>query len=407
MVEIKTRKVKLTDIHLNPDNPRRISGPAMDRLVKSLQEFPEMLALREIVVDETMTVLGGNMRTLALRKIGAKECTAKIVKGLTPEQKRRFVITDNGQWGEWDMDALANEWGDLPLVDWGVDLPEDWMKPPLEATEDGFDPDAAADAIKCPVTQPGQIWTLGKHRIMCGDSTKADDVKRLMGGAMADMLLTDPPYGVSYAAKNEYLNAIAPGNRIQTPIEHDHEAPEEMSRFWVAAFSTIQPYIRPGGCYYVTGPQGGDLLLLLLLALRESGYPLRHMLIWVKNNHVLGRADYNYKHEPIIYGWIDGAGHKFYSKHDVSTWEVDKPLKSDLHPTMKPVELFARAIRNSSLAGETVLDPFLGSGTTIVAAEQLGRVAVGLEHDPTYCDVIIQRWEALTGNKAVLAEEGS
>lgn len=247
-------------------------------------------------------------------------------------------------------------------------------------------------------TACGQVWeapsktTPGRaHRLMCGDSTSAADVARLMGGTNYALLVTDPPYGVSYAAKNEFLNAVARGNSIQTPIEHDHSTPEEMSEFWRKAFSTFRAYACPGASYYVTGPQGGDLLLLLL-ALRDSGYPLRHMLIWAKNNHVLGRSDYNYKHEPIIYGWVEGAGHHFYGDAgETSLWEIDKPQHSDLHPTTKPVELYARAMRNSSAGGDVVADYFAGSGTAFVAGEQVGRVVFGMELTPEYTAVTLQR----------------
>ena len=157
-----------------------------------------------------------------------------------------------------------------------------------------------------------------------------------------------------------------------------------------------------GASYYVTGPQGGDLLLLLLLALRESGFPLRHMLIWAKNNHVLGRADYHYQHEPILYGWVEGAAHRFYGTHgETSLWPIDKPLKSDLHPTMKPVELYARALRNSSAPGDIVADIFAGSGTAILAAEQLGRRCYAMELDPTYVAIILQRYLDTTGTRPV------
>ena len=224
------------------------------------------------------------------------------------------------------------------------------------------------------------------YSLVVGDCLK--DMK-LLPDEYVSAIVTDPPYGVSYAAKNEFLNVISRGNRIQTPIEGDSQTPEEMSAFWEAAFTHTRTHANPGAGYYVTGPQGGDLLLL---ALKNSGFPLRHMLIWAKNNHVLGRSDYNYKHEPIIYGWVEGAGHKFYGGGgETSLWEVDKPLRSEFHPTMKPVELFARAIKNSTLPDELIYDPFLGSGTTLIAAEQLGRVCYGMEIAPEYVAVILQR----------------
>ena len=230
---------------------------------------------------------------------------------------------------------------------------------------------------------------------MCGDCGT-------IAIAGCKLLVTDPPYGVSYAKKNEFLNAIARGNRIQTPIEGDHNTAEDMSVLWRTWFGSVRRWMDPGAAYYVTGPQGGDLLLLLLLlALRDSGFPLRHMLVWAKNNHVLGRSDYHYKHEPILYGWVEGAAHHAVAnRSETSLWEIDRSHKSDLHPTTKPVELYARAMRNSSNSGDLVTDPFAGSGTAFVAAEQLDRTCFGVELSPAYCDVIIERWQNLTGQSA-------
>jgi len=246
--------------------------------------------------------------------------------------------------------------------------------------------------------ETGQLWEFGEHRLLCGDTTKAEDVQRLFGKDLASIIVTDPPYGVSYASKNKFLNAGHRGNCIQTPIDGDHQTPDEMSAFWVAAFTAIRESLSPGASYYVTGPQGGDLLLLLL-ALRQSGFPLRHMLVWVKNNHVLGRCDYHYKHEPILYGWVDGS-HKFYGDaSQFSTWEIDKPHKSDLHPTMKPVELYLRALSNSSKAGDVVAEPFCGSGTSLIACEQLGRKCRAIEINPGYVAVALQRFKDATGKE--------
>lgn len=270
--------------------------------------------------------------------------------------------------------------------DFQLDIFED------EPAEDpGAQVDRAEELREIWQTERGQVWQIGSHRMMCGDSTNTDDVAELMQGEHYALLVTDPPYGVSYASKNEYLNAIAPANRIQTPIKQDHAAPEDMATFWKSAFRVIREFAQPGASYYVTGPQGGDLLLLLL-ALSECNFPLRHMLIWAKNNHVLGRSDYNYKHEPIIYGWVNGAAHSFYGDAgEVSLWEIDKPQKSELHPTMKPVQLYERAIYNSSARGEIVADFFAGSGTCGVAAEHLKRRAYMMEYTPEYVAVILQR----------------
>ena len=435
MAKIQTKTVKLSEIHLNPDNPRTITGKAMANLTKSLKEFPEMLELREIVVDESMMVLGGNMRLRALQESGTVECVAKIVTGLTDKQKREFVIKDNAGFGEWDMDALANAWDDLPLDEWGLTIPA-LFADVNDVVEDDFDPEEEAEKIEDPITQPGDVIILGRHRLICGDATKQDDIEKLMDGKMADMVWTDPPYGVSYAGKNEFLNSIDEGNRVQTEIINDHMTAEDMFQLWVKAFSVIGDVLKPGGVYYSSGPQGGDLLLLLLNAIREAGLQLKHSLIWVKNNHVLGRCDYNYKHEPILYGWKEGAAHYFNQDFSQTTvidddadlkkmtkdqllqyardiqklipttvFRENKPQRNGIHPTMKPIALVARMIRNSTdhTKDEIVLDPFGGSGTTLMAAEQTGRIAYLCELDQKYCDVIKLRWEQFTGGVGVLA----
>jgi hypothetical protein len=215
-MELEKMKVKLSQIKQNPDNPRRIGKREIENLKKSIQEFPQMMELREIVVDETMTILGGNMRYLALKDMGEKECIVKVARNLTPEQKREFIIKDNSNFGEWDMDALANLWSDLPLVEWGVDLPEDWMGgDKTEAKEDDFDADAAAESISDPITKTGDVWLLGKHRVMCGDSTKKEDVERLCGTQKADMVFTDPPYGMNLDTDFTDMEGISKGNKYK------------------------------------------------------------------------------------------------------------------------------------------------------------------------------------------------
>lgn len=254
--------------------------------------------------------------------------------------------------------------------------------------------DKAAELNQKWQVQTGDLWQIGEHRLLCGDSTKAEDVALVMGGEKAVMLFTDPPYGVSYADKNVFLNAIGRPNSVEKNIEGDHQKPEDMSEFWKRSFVSIRQFLYPGAAYYVTGPQGGDLLLLLL-ALRESGFPLRHMIIWAKNQFVIGRSDYHYQHEPIIYGWVDGAGHKFYGERgESSLWQINKPRSSDSHPTMKPVELYARGIKNSSQPGTIIIDPFCGSGTCIVACQNLNRKCRAIEISPDYCAVILERMQS-------------
>ena len=224
-----------------------------------------------------------------------------------------------------------------------------------------------------------------------------------MGVAEADMVFTDPPYGVSYTDKNEFLNRIDNAERLVNPIENDSKSPDEMADFWTKAFNVLAACTKEKMTYYITAPQGGDLLLLLQ-SIANSPLGLKHMLIWNKNNHVLGRCDYNYKHEPIIYGWKKKGTHTFYGqgKFKTTVWDIPKPLRSDLHPTMKPIERVANCILDGSKKGDVVLDIFGGSGTTLIAAEQTGRRCYMMEIDPHYCDVIIARWEKETGEKAKL-----
>lgn len=392
-VEIKT--VKLSSIKLNPDNPRRIGNVEMDRLVKSLQEFPEMMKLREIVVDEGMTVLGGNMRLLALRKIGAKECTAKVVKGLTPEQKREFVIKDNAAFGEWDMDALANGWADLPLADWGVGLPEDWMGGGGDAEPQDAEPqiDKAEELNKVWKVKTGDLWQIGNHRLLCGDSTKAEDVTRLMDGKEAVLMNTDPPYGVNYGdliASREY-NSGRPEIHHKK-IQNDNLDAGELQSFLEKTIKTAVPHLINNPAFYLWHPMLTQGTFFAAAAAAAAADILIHrQIVWVKPSLILGRGDYHWRHELCFYGWIRGNRCAWYKGRDQNTvWEVGRE-SNGLHPTQKPVELFTRPIENHTKPNEIVYEPFAGSGPQYVASEQSGRLCFGLEIEPSYCAVILQR----------------
>lgn len=379
-MKIEIKKVKLSDIRMNPDNPRTISEKAMERLVKSLKEFPDMLNLREIVVDETMTVLGGNMRLLALQKIGTKDCTAKIVTGLTDDQKREFIIKDNSAFGEWDLDALANAWSDLPLADWGIDLPDEWLNTKTEDNRDSEPQiDRAEELNQKWDVKAGDLWLIGEHRLLCGDSTKAEDVSKVMGGGMADMLLTDPPYGVSYVGKT--ADALT--------IENDALDDEELASLVLSAFNNAQSICRGGAYWYATVPPG-PLHLIFANDWKQRGI-LRQIMVWAKDSMVLGHSEYHYQHEPILFGWIPGKRHKNPDRTRTTLWKYDRPKASREHPTMKPVELWMQAVRDGSIQGESVFDPFLGSGTTMVACQNLNRKCRGIEISTNYCAVILER----------------
>ena len=406
---------RVSDLQPDPRNARRHTARNVGMIQQALHEVG---AARSIVIDEDGTVLAGNATIAAAAQAGidrvqvvdADGQTLVAVRrtGLTPEQKTRLALYDNraAELADWDGAVLGQLLDECPDAAQGL-----WTDAELHAlladTDHGLDIQPAlerAAALQAEwQTAAGQLWELGAHRLLCADCTMPDAYARLFGADRYALLITDPPYGVSYADKNAFLNAVGRGHRIQTPIANDHQSPAAMSELWTAAFTAARAVAIPGASYYVTGPQGGELLQRLLLALQTAGFPLRHMLIWAKNNHVLGRADYHYQHEPILYGWVEGAAHHFYGGHgETSLWAIDKPQQSDLHPTTKPVELYARAMRNSSAPGDLVADIFAGSGTAIMAAEQLGRRCRAMELDPTYVAVTLQRYLDATGTRPML-----
>lgn len=407
-MDIETREIAIRDLRPNsgeveglPRNPRKISKKNLEKLKKSVQDAPEMLRLRELIVvphDNEFVVIAGNQRLEAAKAVGMTALPCKVLPSNTdPAKLREYAIKDNLPFGEDDWEVIASDWDTAELEEWGMSVPEKW-KNEAKAEEDDFD----TDSVKEIICKKGDIWQLGDHRLMCGDSTDEGDVAVLMDGNKADMVFTDPPYGVSYAEKNEFLNALGKPMACPKRIENDDRSPEEMYDFWVKAFTNLHQFSKDEMAYYITAPQGGDLLLLLLQAIRDSGFMLKHQLVWNKNNHVLGRCDYNYKHEPMIYGWKIGGTHNFYGGGDFKTsvWDIAKPLQSKLHPTMKPVALVANCMKDTTKEGDSILDLFGGSGTTLIAAEQLNRKCYMMELDPHYCDVIIARWEKLTGKKA-------
>lgn len=275
----------------------------------------------------------------------------------------------------------------------GLDMPREVPPEPPPV-----DPDRAEALRDQWQTEAGQLWlipsqtTPGRtHRLLCADSTDADTWTRLMQGERWSMLMTDPPYNVDYGHKNRRLNLRDGGHRIQTAIEYDQMSMAEWGDFLRKAFGLMRENGLPGASFYVFGP-AGENHLMFLQALSDAGMAMRHTIVWAKNNHVLGSSDYNYKHEPIAYGWLEGAAHRFYGAASETTlWEIDRPNANKLHPTMKPVALYQRAICNSSAEGEIVVDPFAGSGPMYVAAEQFGRVAYGCEITPEYTAVILEQ----------------
>jgi hypothetical protein len=323
------------------------------------------------VAHNNLTLAGGDFTALDIAGLWEPAGYAALLEDLA--QQGEIPVGLDGE----DVDALLRELAGAPEPGAGGDE---------------FDATPADGPTRA---QSGDLWIIGGvHRLIVGDSTDPATVARLMDGERLRLIVTDPPYGVSYADKNAYLNAISPGNRIQVPIANDHGTIEETAeKLWKPAFATMYDAADRGCSLYCFMPQGGDQMMMMMMMMMSSKWPPRHELIWLKNNHVLGRADYNYKHEPIVYAWKD-EGHKFYGGFQTSVLEFDKPQKSDLHPTTKPLELIERLIQNSSQSGELVGDWFLGSGTTLIAAHRTGRRCYGVEIEPRYADVILRRAEA-------------
>lgn len=395
-----------------PSNPRQWTKAQLDNLKASIEETPELLEARGCIVDYhegKYVCLGGNMRYAACKALGMSELPCYVVpEGTTILKKKEIVAKDNGSFGDWDYDALANEWGDLDLAGWGVSIPPEWGAAAADAAEtdsrvgqakdDEFDEKEAQIEKKC---SKGDIWRLGEHRLMCGDSTDEAAIKRLMDGDKADMVFTAPPYGVSIGDKNAALNSVQPSGRCCKNIENDTLSADELYPILVKAMTNARLSCKEDACYFVTSPQGGELGLMMMM-MKDAGLPVRHMLIWEKNSATfsLGRLDYDYQHEPIFYTWTKKHHNYRKGQYRTTIWKYDKPRKCDLHPTMKPVELVANCLNDATKAGDIALDVFGGSGTTMIACEQLGRRARLMELDPHYCDVIIARWEKFTGMTA-------
>jgi DNA modification methylase len=372
------------NLKLNPNNPRTIKKDQFEKLKKSIGSFTKMLEIRPIAYDKDGVIWGGNMRYRALESLGIemKPEYFKELKGFTLKEKQEFAIRDNVELGEWDDDALANEWSDLPLEEWGIDT-SGWKSD--EVVED----EAPEVSTEPAISKLGEVYQLGRHRLMCGDSTKIEDVEKLMNGQKADLIVTDPPYGVSYTGKT--ADALT--------IDNDDKTPIEMRDFWIQAFSNMCAVSKDGGCYYCCTSQGGEMMMMMI-ALTESGFNVKQQIIWLKNSMVLGHSDYQFKHEPIFYGWKKGGSHKFYGdRTQVSVWEVDKPNASKEHPTMKPLALLVKPINNSSKEDDIVLDLFGGSGSILIACEQLNRTCYMMEIDPKYVDVIRKRYAKFIGKE--------
>ena len=418
----------IADLKQLPGNPRTIKKDQFEKLKTSIKDNSDYFEARPLILSNRtgeLVILAGNQRYKASKALGLKEVPTILLENLTEEREREIIIRDNVENGEWNIDMLANEWNPDDLISWGVELPD--IQTTTEIIEDEAPEVNEQEPAK---SKLGEIYQLGEHRLMIGDSTKAEQVAELMAGEKADLLITDPPYNVDYAnIKASVMKALhhrTDGKIISNDNFADSEAFEA---FLTDSLGNANDALKDGGVFYIW--HAGSQASSFWKSLEAIGWQVREIINWVKDRLSLGRQDYQWQHEPCLYGWKGGAGHYFIDVRNLTTIFDDekpveeltnkelkelvanyratipttiirepKPTKSEEHPTMKPVRLIAKLIGNSSREGEIVLDTFGGSGTTMIACEQLNRICYMMELDPHYADVIIERWEKFTGQKA-------
>jgi len=379
-------------------NSRTHSDSQVAQIAASIREFGWT---NPILVDQEGTIIAGHGRVMAARKLGETRVPVITLGHLTDAQKRAYVIADNqlALNAGWDADMLKVEIADLMAADFDLSLLgfDDKMLASLTAdeTEGLTDPDEAPEAPATPVTVLGDVWVMGKHRLLCGDSTSVTDLDRLCSGQLVDMWLTDPPYNVAYEGKTK--DALK--------IKNDSMSDDSFRSFLRDAYTAADSVMKPGAVFYIwhADSEGYNFRG----AAKDAGWTVRQCLIWKKQSMVMGRQDYHWRHEPCLYGWKDGASHLWAADRKQTTiLEFDRPSRNAEHPTMKPVALFEYQMLNNTKGGDIVLDSFGGSGTTMIAAEKNGRHARLMELDPRYCDVIVKRWQDFTGQQAVLESDG-
>lgn len=417
MKKMQIQYLKIDQIKPYEKNPRK-NEAAIAPVMESIKEFGFK---SPIIVDKELTIINGHTRYKAARRLELESVPVIIATDLTPEQVKAFRLADNktAEFAEWDLDLLDQELKgllDFDMSVFGFEDPEETKE--TEPEEDDYEPVPPP----IPKTQPGEIYQLGDHRLMCGDSTSEKDIWALMDKASADMLLTDPPYNVDYEGKT----------KEKLKIKSDKMGSESFLTFLTEALKNAKGVMKQGAAFYIWHADANRLIFQA--ATDAAGLIWHQTIIWVKQVFTFGRQDYQWIHEPCLYGWTEGAAHYFIDKRNLTTvfedivqdidsmkkdemkkllhdlldtqyttaWHEDRPTKSELHPTMKPIKLMARSIQNSTKPGENIIDLFGGSGSTLIACEQLGRKCYMMELDPRYCDVIIDRWEQFTGGKAVL-----
>ena len=373
-------------------NPRTHSDAQVSQIAASIKEFGFLVP---VVVGEDNGIIAGHGRVLAAQRMGLESVPTVDASYLTDAQRRAFVIADNKLTlnADWDEELLKIEMTDLRDMDFDLDLTgfsEQEFSKLFEPLKGKTEPDDVPEVQKEAVSKPGDVWLLGPHRVVCGDAAKVEDVELLMAGEKADMVFTDPPYNVDYEGYT--------GDRLK--IGNDSMKIEEYADFLAGAFGCVSRFMKPEASIYVC--HASAYQREVQTTLESAGFEVRTQIIWAKNTFGWGFGRYKFQHEPIFYGHIKGRSDAWYGDKSQSTlWEEKKPSASREHPTMKPVELMQRAIMNSTKENQQVLDPFGGSGSTLIACERLSRVCRTMEIDPNYCDVIVQRWQDFTGKKAV------
>ena len=413
---MSTKKIKISSLKASPDNPRKWDVKALSKLAKSIEEFPEMMNIRPIITHKGI-VIGGNMRLAAIRYLGMTEIPASWVKAaesLTKEQIKEFVVKDNVGFGAWDYKELINFAKPTDLTNWGMNAKtiNSW-RDRIRKVEDDENQPTAPSGLK--IKTGDLIDFEGGHSIICADAKDRQAYTEILGETKADLLITDPPYGVDYTGKTK--------DRLK--IDNDDLNEIELKNLLEKSLANSHLHLKQGGVAYIW--HQSLKTVLFASAFLDVGFHHAQTLILVKNRPVLGRQDYNWQHEPCLYGWKKGASHYFTVFKNETTIVKDElmemskdelmemvlemqsgdairdqsPPSSRLHPTMKPVSLFAKLIQNSTKEGELVLDPFIGSGTTLIACEETKRVCAGIEIDPKYCEAIIRRWQSKYPEKSV------
>ena len=400
MVEKEFIRLKTSELKPYKNNPR-INDDAVKDVMESIRQTEN---LDPIEVDEKNVILSGHTRLKALEKLGIEETDCIRYTGLSEEEKKKYRLLTNktGEIALWDFDKLEEELKDLDFegFDFGFDM--DFGE---EEEEKEIEEDEVPETPPEPLVKIGDLWVLGNHFLICGDCTDVNVIEKLMGEAKADCVFTDPPYNVAIGSKNAVLNELnhaKRGHRVEIEIAGDKGLTDAEigEQLWRPAFQNMADYAKDDCSIYVTMPQGGTHMMMMMMMMADAGWQVKHELMWLKNQPTfsMGRLDYDYKHEPIMYGWK--KTHNFYGKGKFtkSVWEIDKPRESKLHPTMKPIELIANALENSTKQKDCVLDCFGGSGSTLIACEQLNRKCYMCELSEQYCTVILQRYINFKGS---------